>query len=89
MWGLLKLELLQADMKINQIYLEASFISFLIHASIILYLLGFFYYESQEKSVLSKPIEVSLIFEESVEMKNQVNRKLEPKKFKMIIVQMR
>ena len=67
-------------MKINQIYLEASFISFLIHASIILYLLGFFYYESQEKSVLSKPIEVSLIFEESVEMKNQVNRKLEPKK---------
>lgn len=67
-------------MKINQIYLEASFISFLIHASIILYLLGFFYYESQEKSVLSKPIEVSFIFEESVEMKNQVNRKLEPKK---------
>ena len=67
-------------MKINQIYLEASFISFVIHASIILYLLGFFYYESQEKSVLSKPIEVSLIFEESVEMKNQVNRKLEPKK---------
>lgn len=70
-------------MKINQIYLEASFISFLIHGSIILYLLGFFYYESQEKSVLSKPIEVSLIFEERVEMKNQVNQKLESKKIEI------
>ena len=38
-------------MKINQIYLEASFISFVIHASIILYLLGFFYYESQHSQV--------------------------------------
>ena len=54
-------------MKINQIYLEASFISFVIHASIILYLLGFFYYESQQTSVLSKPIEVNLIFEEKIE----------------------
>ena len=66
-------------MKINQIYLEASFISFVIHASIILYLLGFFYYESQQTSVLSKPIEVNLIFEEKIEAKKQVNQKLEPK----------
>lgn len=66
-------------MKINPIYLEASFISFVIHASIILYLLGFFYYESQQTSVLSKPIEVNLIFEEKIEAKKQVNQKLEPK----------
>ena len=66
-------------MKINQIYLEDSFISFVIHASIILYLLGFFYYESQQTSVLSKPIEVNLIFEEKIEAKKQVNQKLEPK----------
>ena len=66
-------------MKINQIYLEASFISFVIHASIILYLLGFFYYESQQTSVLSKPIEINLIFEEKIEAKKQVNQKLEPK----------
>ena len=66
-------------MKINQIYLEASFISFVIHASIILYLLGFFYYESQQTSVLSKPVEVNLIFEEKIEAKKQVNQKLEPK----------
>ena len=66
-------------MKINQIYLEASFISFVIHASIILYLLGFFYYEPQQTSVLSKPIEVNLIFEEKIEAKKQVNQKLEPK----------
>ena len=66
-------------MKINQIYLEASFISFVIHASIILYLLGFFYYESQQTSVLSKPIEVNLIFEEKIEAKKQVNQKLEPR----------
>lgn len=65
-------------MKINQIYLEASFISFVIHASIILYLLGFFYYESQQTSVLSKPIEVNLILEEKIEAKKQVNQKLEP-----------
>ena len=53
-------------MRINKIYLEASFVSFVIHASIILYLLGFFYFESQERSLLSKPIEVSLIFQENV-----------------------
>ena len=69
-------------MKINQIYLEASFISFVIHASIILYLLGFFYYESQQTSVLSKPIEVNLLFEEKVEAKKQVNQTLEPKEVK-------
>ncbi len=70
-------------MKINQIYLEASFISFVIHASIVLYLLGFFYYETQQTSVLSKPIEVSLLFEERVVAKEQVNKTLEPNETKI------
>ena len=69
-------------MKINQIYLEASFISFVIHASIILYLLGFFYYESQQTSILSKPIEVNLLFEEKIEVKSQINQSSEPKEIK-------
>ena len=46
-------------MKVNKVYLEASFISFIIHGIIILYLLGFFYFESQQRSVLSKPINVN------------------------------
>ena len=70
-------------MKINQIYLEASFISFVIHASIILYLFGFFYYESQQTSILSKPIEVKLLFEDRVEVKKQFNETPEPKEIKI------
>tara|TARA_B100001029_G_scaffold179246_1_gene188114 strand:+ start:1113 stop:1733 length:621 start_codon:yes stop_codon:yes gene_type:complete len=58
-------------MKVNKVYLEASFISFLIHASIILYLLGFFYYERTQRPVLSKPINVNLIFQEEIKKKNQ------------------
>ena len=64
-------------MRINKIYLEASFVSFVIHASIILYLLGFFYFESQERSLLSKPIEVSLIFQENVKEIKKNNSILE------------
>ena len=56
-------------MKVNKVYLEASFVSFMIHASIILYSLGFFYYESNQRSVLSKPINVNLIFQEEVQKK--------------------
>ena len=70
-------------MKINQIYLEASFISFVIHASIILYLFGFFYYESQQTSILSKPIEVNLLFQDRVEVKKQFNETPEPKEIKI------
>lgn len=70
-------------MKINQTYLEASFISFVIHASIILYLFGFFYYESQQTSILSKPIEVNLLFEDRVEVKKQFNEITEPKEIKI------
>ena len=48
-------------MKVNKVYLEASFVSFIIHGIIILYLLGFFYFESKQRSVLSKPINVNLL----------------------------
>ena len=57
-------------MRGNKVYLEASFISFIIHGMIILYLLGFFYFESQERSVLSKPVNVNLLFEEKVNKNN-------------------
>ena len=70
-------------MRINKTYLEASFVSFVIHASIILYLLGFFYFESQERSLLSKPIEVSLIFQENVKEIKKNNSILETKNFKI------
>ena len=53
-------------MKINKIYLEASFVSFLIHALIILYLLGFFYIESKQRSMLSKPVQVNLLFQDNI-----------------------
>ena len=64
-------------MKVNKVYLEASFVSFIIHGIIILYLLGFFYFESQQRSVLSKPINVNLIFEQPSKMndnKTQVQK---------------
>ena len=64
-------------MKVNKVYLEASFVSFIIHGIIILYLLGFFYFESQQSSVLSKPINVNLIFEQP-NIKN--NNKIQVKK---------
>ena len=63
-------------MKINKIYLEASFISFLIHALIIMYLLGFFYFESKQRSILSKPVQVNLLFQDSI---------IEEKKAKLIV----
>ena len=61
-------------MRINKVYLEASFISFLIHAVIILYLLGYFYFEAKERSILSRPIEVNLVFKEEVQSKTKVNK---------------
>lgn len=57
-------------MRVNKVYLEASFISFVIHGMIILYLLGFFYFESKQRSLLSKPINVNLVFEEQVRQNN-------------------
>ena len=61
-------------MRINKTYLEASFISFLIHASIILYLLGYFYFEAKERSILSRPIEVNLVFKDQVLIKSNSNQ---------------
>tara|TARA_B100000941_G_scaffold251745_1_gene198564 strand:- start:158 stop:778 length:621 start_codon:yes stop_codon:yes gene_type:complete len=61
-------------MRIKKVFLEASFISFLIHALIILYLLGFFYFESPERAILSKPIEVNLIFKENEEKNKKVSK---------------
>jgi TonB family protein len=64
-------------MKVNKVYLEASFVSFIIHGIIILYLLGFFYFESQQRSVLSKPINVNLLFEQPskrIDNKSQVQK---------------
>ena len=61
-------------MRINKTYLEASFISFLIHASIILYLLGYFYFEAKERSILSRPIEVNLVFKDEVPIKSNANQ---------------
>ena len=74
-------------MRVNKVYLEASFISFVIHGMIILYLLGFFYYESQQRSVLSKPINVNLVFEQEIkqntsntkDQKNQI-QEIQPSK---------
>jgi len=51
-------------METNSRYLEASFISFFIHAIIILFMLGFFYNENPERSIISKPINVNLKFEQ-------------------------
>ena len=61
-------------MRINKIYLEASFISFLIHALIILYLLGYFHFEAKERSILSRPIEVNLVFKDQVSIKSTTNQ---------------
>ena len=58
-------------MKINKTYLEASFISFVFHGLIIIYLLDFFYFEIRDKSVLSKPVSVNLIFKEEPKPENK------------------
>ena len=51
-------------MQIKSDYLIASFISFLIHALIILYLMDFFYSEKKGRPILSKPINVNLLYKE-------------------------
>lgn len=64
-------------MRINKVYLEASFISFLIHASIILYLLGYFYLENNQISILSKPIQVNLVFQDTINKQEQKTSQLQ------------
>ena len=53
-------------MQIKSDYLIASFISFLIHALIILYLMDFFYSEKQVRPILSKAINVNLLFKQDI-----------------------
>ena len=52
-------------MQIKSDYLIASFVSFLIHALIILYLMDFFYSEKQIRPILSKAINVNLLYKEN------------------------
>ena len=69
-------------MRINKTYFEASFVSFLIHALILLYLLGFFYFESKQASILTKPVNVSLIYKDqsAVKINKTINKIIEPQK---------
>ena len=53
-------------MQIKSDYLIASFISFLIHALIILYLMDFFYSEKQVRPILSKAINVNLLYKQDI-----------------------
>jgi TonB family protein len=58
-------------MQIKSDYFSASFISFVLHASIILFLTDFFYFEKQQRSVLSKPINVNLVFKEEIKKQKE------------------
>ena len=53
-------------MQIKSDYLIASFISFLLHALIILYSMDFFYSEKQVRPILSKAINVNLLFKQDI-----------------------
>ena len=59
-------------MQIKSDYFSASFISFAIHASIILFLTDFFYFEKQQRPVLSKPINVNLVFKEEIKKQKEL-----------------
>ena len=50
-------------MQIKTNYLVASVFSFLLHASLILFLVGYFYAEKKIRPILNNPINVSLRFE--------------------------
>ena len=58
-------------MQIKSDYFSASFISFVLHASIILFLTDFFYFEKQQRQVLSKPINVNLVFKEEIKKQKE------------------
>ena len=55
-------------MQINTNYTIASIFSFLIHTSLILFLVGYFYSEKKVRPVLNNPIDVSLIFEQDAKI---------------------
>ncbi|MDB2534744.1 TonB family protein [Gammaproteobacteria bacterium] len=58
-------------MQIKSDYFSASFISFVLHASIILFLTDFFYFEKQQRPVLSKPINVNFVFKEEIKKQKE------------------
>ena len=60
-------------MQINTNYTIASILSFLIHASLILFLVGYFYSEKKARPILNNPIEVSLIFEQDAKISSIKN----------------
>ena len=62
-------------MQNNLNYIEASFISFIIHGAMILYLLGFFYNGDKSSSIVSKPINVNLLFKEISTKSNIIDSK--------------
>ena len=69
-------------------YFVASFISFAIHATLILYLTDFFYFEKKIRPVLSKPVNVELLFKnetqkKSIPIKNNQKEVAEPAKVKV------
>ena len=59
-------------------YLQASFFSFLIHAGLFLYLIGFFYSEKQLRPILSKAVNVNIIVEDAPVKKKEELPKTQP-----------
>ena len=54
-------------MQTRENYIQASFFSFLIHAIIFLYLVGFFYSEKQLRPILSQAVNVNIIVDTASE----------------------
>jgi colicin import membrane protein len=74
-------------MQINTNYTIASILSFLIHASLILFLVGYFYSEKKARPILNNPIEVSLIFEQDSKIssiKNTIEKPVAQKSYSEI-----
>jgi colicin import membrane protein len=74
-------------MQINTNYTIASILSFLIHASLILFLVGYFYSEKKVRPILNNPIEVSLIFEQDAKIssiKNTIEKPVAQKSYSEI-----
>ena len=65
-------------------YLVASFFSFLIHASLILILLGFFHNEYTNRPVLSKPIEEAPVKKTQIEPATKTNKEVLSQPVKVI-----
>ena len=74
-------------MQIKTNYIIASTFSFLIHASLILFFVGYFYSEKKMRPVLNNPIDVSLIFEQDAKIssiKNTIEKPVAQKSYSEI-----